>query len=111
MVEGAAPAGGLGGTKGGPLGETVRDIYFTFKKAAETLKTKGYDLLDIGARSFDQDYADFKQVEANAVGLKALNNKSISVFETPSMSAQIHFSACERKSDICLSIDLMRVCW
>lgn len=62
MVEGAAPAGGLGGTKGGVLGETVRDIYFTFKRAAETLKVKGYDLLDIGARSFDQDYADFKLV-------------------------------------------------
>jgi len=67
MVEGAAPAGGLGGTKGGVLGETVRDIYFTFKRAAESLKGKGYDLLDIGARSFDQDYADFKVVREDKI--------------------------------------------
>jgi len=57
MVEGTGQNGGLGGTKGGPLTETVRDIFFSFKKASEKLKTAGYDLLDITVDSFDDDYA------------------------------------------------------
>ena len=47
MVEGTGPQGGLGGTKGGSLTETVRDIYACFKGATEKLKTRPYDLLDI----------------------------------------------------------------
>ena len=61
MVEGTGMAGGLGGTKGGVLGDTVRDIYFTFKASAEKLKMAGYDLLEIGANGFDADYGAFKQ--------------------------------------------------
>lgn len=53
--------GGLGGTKGGALTETVRDIYTSFKKCTEKLKMTGYDLLDISVEGFDDDYASFKQ--------------------------------------------------
>jgi dynein heavy chain len=60
MVEGTGQAGGLGGTKGGNLTETVRDIYHIFKTASETLKTTGYDLFDISAPKFDEDYGKFK---------------------------------------------------
>ena len=62
MVEGVGQQGGLGGTKGGPLTETVRDVYACFKHAVETLKARPYDLLDITqGDAFDADYGSFKQ--------------------------------------------------
>ena len=57
MVDGG---GGIGGTKGETLHTTCRDIYVAFKDAVERIKVVEYDILDITAAVFDEDYAAFK---------------------------------------------------
>lgn len=50
----------LGGTKGGPLSETIRQIYEEFVVAVEAYKTLHYDTLNINLKNFDEDIFKFR---------------------------------------------------
>jgi len=46
----------LGGTKGRQLTESFKQVHVDFTKAVERLKTLPYDILDIKAVAFDDDF-------------------------------------------------------
>jgi dynein heavy chain len=51
----------IGGTKGKALGETVTQIYSDFQNAVHCLRAVDYDIMDVGAKDFDNDFYVFRQ--------------------------------------------------
>jgi dynein heavy chain len=50
----------IGGTKGKTLTATVKQIFTEFEKAVETFKAVDYDIMDIAAKQFDDDFYAFR---------------------------------------------------
>jgi dynein heavy chain len=51
----------VGGTKGKALTDTVQQIHADFTAAVSKLSHVDYDIMDVGAKNFDNDYYDFRQ--------------------------------------------------
>jgi dynein heavy chain len=63
----------IGGTKGKTLGTSVAQIYSDFVNAVNAFKKVAYDVLDIDAKQFDDDYFSFRST------IKELERRLISV--------------------------------
>jgi dynein heavy chain len=50
----------VGGTKGKTLSTSVQQIYNDFQSAVETFKQVQYDIMDVGAKQFDDDFYEFR---------------------------------------------------
>lgn len=50
----------IGGTKGKTLTTSVMQISSDFKDAVQTFKVVSYDMMDVGAKQFDDDFYEFR---------------------------------------------------
>ncbi len=50
----------IGGTKGKSLTTSVVQIYSDFRQAVETFQQVNYDIMDVSAKDFDDDFYDFR---------------------------------------------------
>jgi dynein heavy chain len=50
----------VGGTKGKTLTASIKQIYDDFLHAVEKFKNVQYDIMDVGAKSFDDDFYEFR---------------------------------------------------
>ncbi|KAF4665135.1 hypothetical protein FOL47_004778 [Perkinsus chesapeaki] len=55
----------IGGTKGKQLTAAIQQIFEEFKQAVETFQGVSYDIIDVGARSFDDDFYKFRSAVKN----------------------------------------------
>eukprot|EP00957_Ditylum_brightwellii_P025979 1964316-Ditylum_brightwellii.AAC.1 len=51
----------IGGTKGKTLTTSVHQIYDDFQSAVESFKNVEYDLMNVSAKEFDEDFLEFRQ--------------------------------------------------
>ena len=51
----------VGGTKGKYLSASVEQIHGDFQSAVEAFKAVPYDIMDVGAKQFDDDFFDFRR--------------------------------------------------
>ena len=63
----------VGGTKGKTLTTSVQQIYTDFEKAVATFRAVQYDIMDVDAKSFDDDFYEFR------VRIKELERRLASV--------------------------------
>lgn len=50
----------IGGTKGKTLTSSVKQIYAEFQQAVEEFQGVGYDIMDVAAKKFDDDFYNFR---------------------------------------------------
>ncbi len=50
----------IGGTKGRQLTSNIAQIFEEFKAAVQTFQVVKYDIMDVGARAFDEDFYKFR---------------------------------------------------
>ena len=50
----------VGGTKGKLLTASIKQIYEDFLQAVAKFKAVPYDIMDVGAKNFDDDFYDFR---------------------------------------------------
>ncbi|XXQ31198.1 Dynein heavy chain, cytoplasmic [Plasmodiophora brassicae] len=50
----------IGGTKGRSLTDTLRQVHSEFSKTVETFKAVTYDIMDVNAKEFDDDFYRFR---------------------------------------------------
>lgn len=50
----------VGGTKGKTLTTSVQQIFADFENAVEAFKAVTYDIMDVSAKQFDDDFYEFR---------------------------------------------------